>query len=56
MYPFLLTDASFGIFSLLPNLLTGYGWNPGNRIFQWFGEALAKKSNGNPDITFLEVR
>ncbi|XP_071136382.1 uncharacterized protein [Mytilus edulis] len=48
-------DASFGIFSLLPNLLTGYGWNPGNRIFQWFGEALAKKSNGNPDITFLEL-
>lgn len=48
-------DASFGILSLLPNLLTGYGWNPGNRIYQWFGDALAKKSNGNPDITFLEL-
>lgn len=56
VYSFLLTDASFGYFSLLPNLLTGYGWNPGNRIYQWFGEALAKKSKGNPDITFLEVR
>lgn len=48
-------DASYGILSLLPNLLTGYGWNPGNRIYEWFGEALAKKSGGNPDLTFLEL-
>lgn len=48
-------DASFGILSLLPNLLTGYGWNPGNRIYRWFGQALAKKSNGNADLTFLQL-
>jgi hypothetical protein len=35
--------------------LTGYGWNPGNRIYQWFGQALAKKANGNADLTFLQV-
>ncbi|KAK3109157.1 hypothetical protein FSP39_024196 [Pinctada imbricata] len=47
-------DARFGVLSLVPNLLTGYGWNPGRRIYQWFGEALAKKTN-NPDISFNEL-
>lgn len=47
-------DHSCGYFSLLPNLVKGYGWNPGKRIFQWFGEALQAKT-GNADITFSEV-
>lgn len=47
-------DASFGYLSLLPNLIRGYGWNPGKRIYDWFGEALAKKTK-NPDITFSEL-
>ncbi|KAL3832132.1 hypothetical protein ACJMK2_023803 [Sinanodonta woodiana] len=47
-------DHSYGYLSLLPNLLSGFGWNPGTRIFQWFGENLAKKT-GNPDITFYEL-
>lgn len=51
---FLCADASFGYLSLLPNLLRGYGWNPGNRIYEWFGMVIAKKTN-DPDITFGEV-
>lgn len=47
-------DHSCGYFSLLPNLIKGYGWNPGKRIFKWFGEALEAKT-GNADITFSEV-
>ncbi|XP_052248897.1 uncharacterized protein LOC127856622 isoform X3 [Dreissena polymorpha] len=47
-------DHSCGIMSLLPNLLQGYGWNPGKKIFQWFGEALGAKT-GNADITFKEI-
>ncbi|KAL8564383.1 hypothetical protein ACOMHN_057405 [Nucella lapillus] len=43
-----------GYCSLLPNLLTGFGWNPGNKIYNWFGEKLQEKC-GNPDITFKEV-
>ncbi|XP_076072044.1 uncharacterized protein LOC143043738 isoform X2 [Mytilus galloprovincialis] len=51
----LFFDARFGIFSLLPNLLTGFGWNPGNRILKALGEAIASKTNGNPDLTFAEL-
>ncbi|XP_053373751.1 uncharacterized protein LOC123532094 isoform X2 [Mercenaria mercenaria] len=47
-------DHSCGYFSLLPNLIKGYGWNPGKRIFSWFGEALEAKT-GNADITFSEI-
>eukprot|EP00105_Crassostrea_gigas_P043529 XP_019927677.1 PREDICTED: uncharacterized protein LOC105340042 isoform X4 [Crassostrea gigas] len=47
-------DAKFGVLSLLPNLLTGYGWNPGNRIYNWFGEVIEKKM-GNKDVTFGEL-
>lgn len=49
-----MSDAKFGVLSLLPNLLTGYGWNPGNRIYNWFGEVIEKKM-GNKDVTFGEV-
>ncbi|XP_060069581.1 uncharacterized protein LOC132549645 isoform X2 [Ylistrum balloti] len=47
-------DASFGYLSLLPNLVSGYGWNPGNRIYEWFGTVMKKKTN-DPDITFGEL-
>ncbi|KAJ8313899.1 hypothetical protein KUTeg_008460 [Tegillarca granosa] len=47
-------DHSYGYLSLLPNLIYGYGWNPGKRIYDWFGEKIAKKV-GNPDITFSEL-
>ncbi|KAL3832268.1 hypothetical protein ACJMK2_023928 [Sinanodonta woodiana] len=47
-------DHSCGYLSLLPNLLSGFGWNPGRRIFKWFGEYLARKT-GNPDYTFYEL-
>lgn len=47
-------DHTCGYFSLLPNLIKGYGWNPGKRIFEWFGEALRERT-GDPDITFKEV-
>ncbi|XP_050394210.1 uncharacterized protein YqhO-like, partial [Patella vulgata] len=47
-------DHRCGYCSLLPNLLSGYGWNPGKKIFNWFGDKMEKKT-GNPDITFKEV-
>ncbi|XP_052682469.1 uncharacterized protein LOC128163052 [Crassostrea angulata] len=49
----MLLDAKFGILSLLPNLLTGYGWNPAARLYNWFGELFEKKM-GNKDVTFYE--
>lgn len=47
-------DAKFGVLSLLPNLLSGYGWNPGLKLYNWMGEVIEKKV-GNKDITFGEV-
>lgn len=47
-------DHKWGYFSLLPNLVNLYGWNPGHKVYDWFGEVLGKKT-GNPDITFMEV-
>lgn len=47
-------DHRCGYCSLLPNLLTGFGWNPGKRIYDWFGQILQKQC-GDPDITFREV-
>ncbi|KAK7494691.1 hypothetical protein BaRGS_00014089 [Batillaria attramentaria] len=47
-------DHKCGYCSLLPNIITGFGWNPGNRIFRWFGEKLQERC-GNADITFREV-
>ncbi|XP_065930254.1 uncharacterized protein [Magallana gigas] len=49
----IVLDAKCGILSLLPNLLTRYGWHPGNRFYNWFGELLEKKM-GNKDVTFDE--
>ena len=50
-----LPDHSWGYLSLLPNLIMGYGWNPGKRIFNWFGRALAARPKGHADITFAQV-
>ena len=50
----LLTDHTCGYCSLLPNLLKGFGWNPGKRMLRWFGEQL-KERTGDGDITFKEV-
>ncbi|GFO21426.1 hypothetical protein PoB_004793100 [Plakobranchus ocellatus] len=47
-------DHRFGYLSLIPNLLSSYGWNPGKRIYKWFGHKLAERT-GDPDITFKEV-
>ncbi|XP_070567001.1 uncharacterized protein YqhO-like [Ptychodera flava] len=52
----LAVDHSFGILSLLPNLIRHYGWNPGKKLFDWFGDKLAEKPEiGNRDITFKEL-
>lgn len=51
---FFFKDAKFGVLSLLPNLLSGYGWNPGLKLYNWMGEVIEKKV-GNKDITFGEV-
>jgi len=49
-----LVDHRCGYCSLLPNLLQGFGWNPGKRLFKWFGEQV-KERTGNADITFKEL-
>jgi hypothetical protein len=51
---FVCVDHSCGILSLMPNLLRGYGWNPGRKIYKWFGEAIHDKT-GKADLTFMEV-
>lgn len=50
----ILVDHTCGYCSLLPNLLKGFGWNPGKRMLRWFGEQL-KERTGDGDITFKEV-
>ncbi|XP_071966234.1 uncharacterized protein [Antedon mediterranea] len=47
-------DARCGVFSLLPNLNRYYGWHPGKRLFNWFGDQLYEVTQ-NRDITFLEL-
>ena len=49
------TDHSCGWCSLLPNILRGYGWNPGLAAEDFFGNLLDKKLNMGPDITFKQV-
>ncbi|XP_067650146.1 uncharacterized protein [Haliotis asinina] len=47
-------DHQCGYCSLLPNLMRGYGWNPGKKIFEWFGNQLEAKTQ-DKDITFKQV-
>ena len=47
-------DHRYGILSFLPNMFSGYGWNPGNRFREWFGDILEQVTN-NRDITFQQV-
>ncbi|XP_078656598.1 uncharacterized protein LOC144902844 isoform X1 [Branchiostoma floridae x Branchiostoma belcheri] len=47
-------DHGCGYFSLLPNLLSGYGWNKAESFMIWLGGIL-KENTGNSDITFLEL-
>ncbi len=51
---FVSIDASCGYCSFLPNLLRTFGWNPGQRIYDWFGEKLEEKTE-DADITFHQV-
>lgn len=44
------SDHKCGYCSLLPNLLTGYGWNPGEKIYELFGDYLALKCKDKADI------
>ncbi|XP_076461608.1 uncharacterized protein LOC143294076 [Babylonia areolata] len=47
-------DASCGYLSLLPNILRTFGWNPGRRIYNWFGDKMKEKT-GDPDFTFHQL-
>ena len=49
-----LLDHRCGYCSLLPNLLKGFGWNPGNKLLKWFGEQLKDRTR-DADITFRQV-
>ncbi|XP_067649301.1 uncharacterized protein [Haliotis asinina] len=48
-------DHTCGYCSLLPNLLKNYGWNPGMKIYEWFGTKIKDKT-GTADITFEQLR
>ena len=54
MIPLSFVDHKFGVLSLLPNLLKGFGWNPGKKLLKWFGEVL-EEATENADITFSQV-
>ncbi|XP_034310167.2 uncharacterized protein [Magallana gigas] len=49
----LLLDSTYGKLSYLPNLMSGYGCNPANKFYDWFGELLGKKMD-EKDVTFEE--
>ncbi|XP_067648946.1 uncharacterized protein [Haliotis asinina] len=49
----LLRDGGF--FGGVRNLFKRFGWHPGNRIYEWFGEILRRKT-GSEDITFEQIR
>uniref|UniRef100_K1QW66 EF-hand domain-containing protein n=1 Tax=Magallana gigas TaxID=29159 RepID=K1QW66_MAGGI len=49
----LLLDSTYGKLSYLPNLMSGYGCNPANKFYDWFGELLEKKMD-EKDVTFEE--
>ena len=51
---FVSKDASCGYFSLLPNILRTFGWNPGHKIFNWLGSKFREKT-GDADVTFQQV-
>ena len=48
-------DATFGILSFLPNILSKFGWNPGDRLLKHIDKVIAKKT-GIADITFRQVK
>ncbi|CAG5135984.1 unnamed protein product, partial [Candidula unifasciata] len=51
-----LLDHMCGCLSLLPNLFRRWGWNPGDRIYEWLGDKIkAKTESKNPDLTFFEL-
>jgi len=53
-FGFLIGDHRCGYCSLLPNLKSGYGWNPGKRLEKWLGEKVRAKT-GNANSTFLDI-
>ena len=55
MFTVFIPDARFGVFSLLPNMLWRFGWHPGRKIFEYFGNKIEAKM-GNRDLTFDQVR
>ncbi|GFR85461.1 hypothetical protein ElyMa_004174600 [Elysia marginata] len=52
----LFSDHSCGYLSFLPNVLSKFGWNPGNKIMAYMGNMIAAKSKTNdPDMTFYDL-
>nr|XP_006814560.1 PREDICTED: uncharacterized protein LOC102806773 [Saccoglossus kowalevskii] len=52
--PHVTLDHGYGYLSLIPNIIRGYGWNPGEKLLEWFGAKFEAKT-GNKDITFKEL-
>ncbi|CAG2234026.1 unnamed protein product [Mytilus edulis] len=47
-------DAPYGFFSMIPNIMSKYGWHPGAKLMDFLGKIFSMKT-GDPDITFAEV-
>ncbi|XP_046356152.2 uncharacterized protein LOC124135044 [Haliotis rufescens] len=52
-WSYLMRDGGF--LGGLRNMVKRFGWHPGNRVYDWLGEILRKRT-GSEDITFEEVR
>ncbi|XP_077977071.1 uncharacterized protein LOC144432681 [Glandiceps talaboti] len=49
-----LEDHACAVFSLVPNIIKDYGWNPGKKMLSWMGDKLEEKT-GKRNLTFKEA-
>lgn len=50
----IICDAPYGFFSMIPNIMSKYGWHPGAKLMDFLGKIFSMKTD-DPDITFAEV-
>ncbi|MEQ1503586.1 MAG: patatin-like phospholipase family protein [Myxococcota bacterium] len=49
-----MRDARWGMLSGVVNMVTMFGWNPGERLLQFLGDRLVERT-GSEDVTFRQV-
>lgn len=49
-----MRDARFGVFSGVVNMVTVFGWNPGEKLLAFLGDRLRERT-GSEDVTFRQV-